>query len=134
VLKLILSLSATNLAQTMRSDFIKKELSEEVRGAILREYVTESLRQQELIKLSEAEIKALCPEVLAVVGELEAFWDDSEDPQGSGPGPRYFCVKEVLKRLGGEVNYELHDALFELMYLQYRHYYKFFLAHIASLI
>src|SRR5689334_3019306 len=56
VLKLILSLSTVNLAQTMKSDFIVKELSEKLRAEILQEYVCESLRQQELMKLKEDEI------------------------------------------------------------------------------
>lgn len=134
MLKLVMSLSAVNLAQTLKSDFIVREIPEPARGAILREYVMQSLREQELLKLEDAEVELLCREVMVVVRELQAFWDEKEDPQGSGPGPRYFCVKEVLKRLGGEVNYDLHDALFELMYLQYRHYYKFFLAHVSTLI
>ncbi|HVZ79802.1 MAG TPA: hypothetical protein VHE12_03265 [bacterium] len=131
-LKLILSLSTVNLAQTLKSDFIVQEVPEEVREGILKEYVHESLRQQELMRLAGAEIAALYPEVMAVVAELQNFWSESEDPQGSGPGPRYFCVKEVLRRLGGDVNYDLRDALFELMYLQYRHYHKFFQSHLSQ--
>lgn len=125
-LKLVMALSATNLVQTLKADFIVKEIPDATREAIVRDYVVESLKQQDLLKLGRRETEETVKGVLEVVQDLCLFWTDREDPQGGGPGPRYYCVKEVLKRMGGEVNYPLHDALFELMYLQYRHYLKYF--------
>jgi hypothetical protein len=112
--------------QTLKADFIVKEIPQNIREEIVRKYAAESLRQQDSHKLGKREIEEMVRGVMEVVEDLGRFWTDREDPQGGGPGPRYYCVKEVLKRLGGEVNYELHDALFELMYLQYRHYLKYF--------
>ena len=126
LLELVLSLSTTNLMQTLKSDFIVKKIPKENQDAIIRDYITESLRHQDLLKLKREQIDTIKGGVLVRAEELGKFWDESEDPKGSGPGPRYYCVKEVLKGLGGEVNYALHDALFELMYLQYRHYYRYF--------
>ena len=65
-----------------------------------------------------------CHAILGVVGELQAFWNNMDDPKS--PGPRYYCVKEVLRRLDDSMNYDLHDALFEFMYLQHKHYIYFF--------
>ena len=123
-LKLVMALSTTNLVQTLKSDFIVKEIPQNIREEIVHQYAAESLRQQDSHKLDKREIEEMVRGVMEVVEALNQFWTDREDI--GGPGPRYYCVKEVLKRLGGEVNYELHDALFELMYLQYRHYLKYF--------
>ncbi len=125
-LKLVMSLCACNLVQTMKADFIAEEINGQNSDDIIKDYILESFRTQDLVKLnkSEAEEKRLA--VMAIVRELEGFWDEKEDPHGSGPGPRYYCVKEILKRMGVQPNYDLHDALFELMYLQYKHYIKFF--------
>lgn len=133
VLKLVMALSTCNLVQTLKADFIVQNLSGEEREAVTRDYILESFRNQELVRLEgKEEIEGTREEVMKIVGELQRFWKDTEDPQGSGPGPRYYCVKEVLARLGGEVNYDLHDALFELMYLQYRHYLAFFRGFLAG--
>lgn len=122
-LKLVMALSTCNLVQTMKADFIIGDLKEGLRDEILLDYVKESLAKQDLIKLKgRAEVEEMRTAVMAVVNELQDFWKDGTDPQGSGPGPRYYCVKEVLKRIGGGPNLDLHDALFELMYLQHRHY------------
>ena len=127
ILKLVMALSACNLVQTMKADFIVEKIPEEEREAILRDYILESFRKQDLAPLSgKQEMEELRLAVMGIVGELERFWGGAEDPQGSGPGPRYYCVKEILARLGGGQNYDLHDALFELMYLQYKHYLAFF--------
>ena len=129
-LKLVMALSTTNLVQTMKADFIERDIPEATREEIVRHYVEESLRQQDFLKLGRGEIDRMVKDVVEVVASLGQFWTDREDI--GGPGPRYYCVKEVLKRMGGEVNYELHDALFELMYLQYRHYLKYFKALLAQ--
>jgi hypothetical protein len=132
ILKLVMALCTCNLVQTMEADFIVQKLSEDEHEAVLRDYILESFRNQDLVRLkAKDEIEGLRQEVMKVVGELKRFWGDT-DPQGSGPGPRYYCVKEVLARLGGEVNYDLHDALFELMYLQYKHYLAFFRTFLAG--
>jgi hypothetical protein len=126
IVKRVLALSTCNLVQTMKADFIVREFPEEKRDAITRDYILESLRNQDLFKLAgKDEAEEIRQGVMGIVAELERFWGGT-DPQGSGPGPRYYCVKEVLTRLGGQQNYDLHDALFELMYLQYRHYLKYF--------
>jgi len=126
LLELVLSLSTVNLVETLKSDFVMEKIPKEIQTAIVRDYITESLRQQDLMKLKREQIDTIKGGVLVQVEEMGKFWNESDDPQGSGPGPRYYCVKEVLKGLGGEENYALHDALFELMYLQYRHYYRYF--------
>ena len=127
ILKLVMALSTCNLVQTMKAEFITRKLNDETRDDIAREYVLESFKNQDLVKFKgPAELEALRKGVMGVVAELQKFWGNTEDPQGSGPGPRYFCVKEILARLGGGTNYEVHDALFELMYIQYRNYMKFF--------
>ena len=133
VLKLVMALSTCNLVQAMKADFIIREITEEERGAITREYVLESFRKQDLIPLSgKEEMEEVRQGVMAIVTELQEFWVGTEDPPGSGPGPRYYCVKEILGRLGGQQNYELHDALFELMYLQYKHYLSFFTGYLEG--
>lgn len=131
-LKLVMSLSTANLVQTMKADFIVQAIPAETQQEIIREYIEESFHQQEVHKIGKKEIEQASREVLSVVGELGKFWVESEDPQGTGPGPRYYCVKEILRRLGGAVNHDLQDALFELMYLQYRHYFKYFQVLLAS--
>ena len=126
-LKLVMSLCACNLVQTMKADFIAEEIGGQNLDDIISDYILESFRNQDLVKLSDKrEAEEMRLAVMGIVRELEGFWDEKEDPRGSGPGPRYYCVKEVLKRLGTQPNYDLHDALFELMYLQYKHYIKFF--------
>ncbi|HEY5038304.1 MAG TPA: hypothetical protein VIJ93_04450 [bacterium] len=127
LLKFVMALSACNLVQTMKADFVVQGFPAEHLKEITRDYVLESLDKQDLVKLKgKSEIEGMRLAVMEIVGELQGFWKEEEDPQGSGPGPRYYCVKEVLKRLGGQPNYDLHDALFELMYLQHRHYIRCF--------
>lgn len=125
-LELVMVLSACNLVQTMKADFIQGEFEPEVREDITREYILESLRRQDMVPLQgEKHLEIIRLGVMGVVAELQVFWKE-EESDGSGPGPRYYCVKEVLRKLGGAVNFDLHDALFELMYLQHRHYLSFF--------
>ena len=125
MLKLVLALSTCNLVRTMKSDFIAQEISEEDQQDIIDDYVVESLRRQVLLELKDgADKMEKCEAVLEVARELQAFWNNTDDPKG--PGPRYYCVKEVLRRLDDTMNYDLHDALFEFMYLQHKHYIDFF--------
>jgi hypothetical protein len=125
-LKLIMALSTCNLVQTMKADFIVEAFPPEALADITRDYILESLRKQDVVRLSKDGMEEMRPSIMGIVGELQGFWKEEEDPQGSGPGPRYYCVKEILGRIGGQTNYVLHDALFELMYLQHRHYIKCF--------
>lgn len=132
-LKLVMALSTCNLVQTMKAEFMAGAFTPEKAEALVKDYVLESLKKQDLLRLGAKEAEALRLEVMEVVAELQGFWNEEEDPQGSGPGPRYYCVKEILKRLGGgEPDHNLHDALFELMYLQHKHYLKFFRAHLEK--
>jgi|SRR5581483_5664893 len=125
MLNWVLALSTCNLLQTMKVDFVGRELDPDDLQDIVDDYVVESLRRQNLLKLRDgAELMEKCEGILSSVGELEAHWASGEDPKG--PGPRYYCVKDVLKRLGNTLNYDLHDALFEFMYLQHKYYIDFF--------
>ena len=125
LLKLVLALSTCNLVRTMKSEFIALEITDEDQQDIIDDYVVESLRRQILLPLKDgADRMEKCEAILGIARELQAFWNNTDDPKG--PGPRYYCVKEVLRRLGDEMNYDLHDALFEFMYLQHKHYIDFF--------
>lgn len=129
-LKLIMGLCACNLVQTMKAGFIVEGFPPESLEEITRDYVLESLRKQDLVRLHGKQEEEIRQAVMTIVGGLQEFW--KEDPQGSSPGPRYYCVKEVLKRLGTQTNYDLHDALFELMYLQHKHYIRCFMEILAE--
>jgi hypothetical protein len=125
LLKQVLGLSACNLMRTMKEDFVSIEIMGEDRQDVIDDYVAESLRHQNLVKLKDgADLMDRCQEILAVAESLQSFWDNTEDPKG--PGPRYFCVKEVLSRLGDSMNYELRDAFFEFTYLQHKYFIDFF--------
>src|SRR5258708_12633369 len=98
LLKLVMALSACNLVQTMKADFILGAFTLENRDSIVRDYVMESFRSQDLVKLDgKKEAEEVRQAVMEIVEGLLVFWNEEEDPQGSGPGPRYYCVKEVLK-------------------------------------
>lgn len=132
-LKIILAVSTCNLMQTMQADFIAQRIDAATRNEIIRGFTEESLRKQDLVKVksgSDMEAKRLA--IMAIVEELRKFWSDGDDPQGSGPGPRYYCAKEMLKRLGAEPGTDLHDALFELMYLRHKYYIDFFKSLLAQ--
>jgi len=125
LLKQILGLSTCNLIHTMQADFIANEIVGEDRQDIIDDYVVESLRRQTLVALKDgAERMERCQEILTVADGLQVFWDGAEDVKG--PGPRYFCVKEVLSRLGDASNYDLRDAFFEFTYLQHKYFIDFF--------
>jgi hypothetical protein len=125
LLKLLLALSACNLVQTMKEEFIDQAILPDDQLDITDDYVAETLRRQNVLKMSDgAELMEICVQILYLVGELEIFWRNDEDPKG--PGPRYYCVKEVLRRLGNEENFPLRDTLFEFMYLQHKHFIDYF--------
>ena len=125
LLKQVLGLSACNLIRTMKEGFISREILGEDQQDIIDDYVVESLRRQDLVRLRDgADLMDRCQEILAVAEGLQVFWNDSNDPKG--PGPRYYCVKEVVSRLGDALNYDLRDAFFEFTYLQHKHFIDFF--------
>jgi hypothetical protein len=120
-LKWVLAMSACNLNRTLKLEHIAARLSEDDRQDILDDYVMESLRHQNLQKFKDgAERMEKCGEILKAADELESFWYGAQDP--NNPGPRYYCVKAVLEHLGSQGQFDLHDALFEFMYGQYRHF------------
>jgi len=121
----VLALNACNLFQTMKEDFIDKEIDAEDRQDIVDDYVVENLRLQNSIKLNDgAEIMEKCQVILGLSDKFRIHWMAEEDQ--NGPGPRYYCVKDILRKLGNEKNYELHDALFEFVYLQHKHFIHYF--------
>jgi hypothetical protein len=127
LLKLVMALSACNLVQSMKADFIVKGFSQESLGEITRDFVLESLREQKLVPLEGKKAAGeMRLEIMKVVGELQEIWKKEEEGQGAGSGPRYYCVKEVLQRLGGKVNYGLQDALFALMCFRHQYYIRYF--------
>ncbi|SRR5579871_1582411 len=124
----ILGLSTVNLIRTMQVDFIAGEIVGEDRQDIIDDYVVESLRRQTLLALKDgAERMEKCQEILSVAEGLQVFWAEGTE-EAKGPGPRYFCVKEVLSRLGDASNYDLRDAFFEFTYLQHKYFIDFFRA------
>jgi hypothetical protein len=126
-LELLLGLCACNLAQTMRADFIVAGCDPAVQYDAVRYYITGLLKRQNLVKVKDdTDADSKRKAVIAVMEDLQKFWKEEEDPKGSGPGPRYYCVKEVLKRLGGGPDYDLHDNLFEMMYTRHKFYIDFF--------
>ena len=127
LLKLVMALSACNLVQTMKADFIVRGFSQESLGEITRDFVLESLRKQKLVPLEGKKAAGeMRLAIMKVVDELQEIWEKEEEKQGAGSGPRYYCVKEVLQRLGGKVNYGLHDALFALMCFRHQYYIRYF--------
>ena len=124
-LKLILGLNVCNLMQTMREDFINSQIDPEDRQDIVDDYVVENIRQlKEIVARDGAERMDKCTEIMEISEKLRAHWMGEEDH--SGPGPRYYAVKDILRRLGNEQNHDLHDALFEFMYTQHRHFIHYF--------
>lgn len=123
-LKHILALAACNLGQSMKAEFIAQKLPQDLRTEIIRDYVMESIKFQNVVNLKNAsEAEQMFGEVARIANELEIHWKE-EDPVG--PGPRYYCVKDLLHRLGGETDFNMHDSLFELMYLQHKALIDFF--------
>jgi hypothetical protein len=121
----VMALNACNLVQTMKEDFINKEIESEDQQDITDDYTVENLRMLSLINIRDgADLMEKCQDILGIAEKLRVYWTSEDDPKG--PGPRYYCVKDVLRRLGNEKNFELHDALFEFMYTQHKHFIHYF--------
>jgi hypothetical protein len=121
----VLALNACNLLQTMKEDFIDREIDSEDQQDIVDDYVVENLRMMGLSTIKDgADLMEKCQDILGIAEKLRIYWTDKEDAKG--PGPRYYCVKDVLRRLGNEKNFALHDALFEFMYTQHSHFIHYF--------
>jgi hypothetical protein len=121
----VLSLNACNLFQTMKEDFVDREIDSEDQADIVDDYVIENLRMLGLANVKDgADLMEKCQDILGIAEKLQVYWTGEEDRKG--PGPRYYCVKDVLRRLGNEKNFELHDALFEFMYTQHKHFIHYF--------
>lgn len=126
LLKQVLALNGCNLFQTMKEGFIDKQIDPEDRQDIVDDYIVENLRLQKTIPYQDgAELMDLCMAVQELAEKYELHWVVEREEAG-GPGPRYYCVKELLRRLGNEKNYELHDSLFEFIYLQHKHFIHYF--------
>src|SRR5271154_3653594 len=70
LLEQVLALSACNLVQTMKEDFIVLEIMGEDQQDILDDYVIESLRRQKLLKLADgAALMGMCREHVDPVWE-----------------------------------------------------------------
>lgn len=126
LLKQVLALNGCNLLQTMKEEFIDRQIDPEDRQDIVDDYIVENLRLQKAIPyLDGAELMDLCMAVQELAEKYNAHWEQEREEAG-GPGPRYYCVKDLLRRLGNEKNYELHDSLFEFIYLQHKHFIHYF--------
>jgi hypothetical protein len=126
LLEQILALNACNLFQTMKEDFIEQQIDSEDRQDIVEDYIVENLRLQTAVPYRDGgHLMDLCLEVEALAEKYKVHWIEERE-EASGPGPRYYCVKDLLRRLGNEKNFELHDALFEFVYLQHKHFIHYF--------
>ena len=126
LLEQVLALNGCNLFQTMKEDFIDRQIDPEDRQDIVDDYIVENLRLQKAIPYRDgAELMDLCLAVQELAEKYKAHWTEEREEVG-GPGPRYYCVKDLLRRLGNEKNYELHDSLFEFIYLQHKHFIHYF--------
>ena len=124
VLKLLLAVDACNLLQTMKEDFISREISEEDRQDAVDDYVVENLKGSAVIPCRDgAERMEQLDEILGVAAKFQENWtrEDTKDP-----GPRFYCVKELLRRLNCEDNTPIHDNLFEFVYQQHNRFIRYF--------
>src|SRR5689334_8112603 len=73
LLKLVMALSATNLVQTMKADFVVRDLPEEIRSQVVWDYISESFRKQDLLKLRGKAAEEAGHAVMDIVGGLNKF-------------------------------------------------------------
>ena len=124
VLKLLLAMDACNLSQTMKEEFIAKDIQEEDARDILDDYLMENLRDQTAIPCRDGgERMDLCLGILDQAAKFQEYWSKDEFKD---PGPRFYCVKELLRRLGSEANTPIHDSLFEFVYEQHNRFNRYF--------
>lgn len=122
----VLALNACNLVQTMQEDFINTEIDSEDQQDIADDYVIENLRMLGLINVRDgADLMAKCQDILEIAEKLRAYWTGKDDPK-EGPGPHYYCVKDVLRRLGNDKNVQLHEALLGFVNTQQKHFIYYF--------
>ncbi len=124
VLMLLIGLDTCNLLQTVKEEFIAKEIKEEDLQDIVDDYVVEYLKQQETIVIQDgADRMTRCEEVMTIASKFQENWtqEDRKDP-----GPRFYCVKELLRLLGNEKNTPIHDTLFEFIYEQHNQFIRYF--------
>jgi hypothetical protein len=119
--KLVLALSDCNLVQTLKEDIFASEFEREFLDSVIRDYIFECIRVLATVRMSDAqEVETFRTAVQGISKVLQEFWKDEEELRSGGLGPRYYCVKEVLKRLNDEGDFDVHDALFEHMYLEHK--------------
>jgi hypothetical protein len=124
VLKLLLAMDACNLSQTMKEEFIAKDIQAEDAQDILDDYLMENLRDQTVIPCRDGgERMDLCLGILDQAAKFQEYWSKDEFKD---PGPRFYCVKELLRRLGSEANTPIHDSLFEFVYEQHNRFNRYF--------
>jgi hypothetical protein len=124
VLMLLIGMDTCNLIQTLKEEFITKEISQEDIQDIVDDYVVEYLKQQDSIVIQDgADRMNRCQEALAIAVKFQENWtrEDRKDP-----GPRFYCVKELLRLLGNEENKPIHDTLFEFIYEQHNQFIRYF--------
>lgn len=123
--ELTLALNVCNLSQTMNEEFIKKEVDSEDREDIVDDYVVQNLRFQNWIAIRDgAERMERCQKILVIAEKLGENWSKKDEP--GGPGPRFYCVKDLLRRLGNEKNLVLQNELLNFVNLYHKHFQHFF--------
>ncbi len=121
----MLALNATNLLQTMKEEFISKEIDSEDGQDIVDDYVVENLRHQEWVPIKDgADLMEKCQNVEEIAQKFRIHW--MGDQEQNGPEPRYYCVMDILRRFGNERNHDLQDSLYEFITLQHKHFTHYF--------
>ncbi len=124
VLKILIAVDACNLLQTMKEEFISHEISEDDLQDTVEDYVVENLKDQTVIACRDgADRMDQCQEILGIAAKFQDYWhrEDTKDP-----GPRFYCVKELLRRLNCQANTPIHDAFFEFVYEQHNRFNRYF--------
>src|SRR5581483_8170793 len=81
----VLALNACNLFQTMKEDFIDREIDAEDRQDIVDDYVVENLRLQKAIPYQDgAQLMDLCLEVQTLAERYRIHWIEEREEAG-GP-------------------------------------------------
>ncbi|HUO57114.1 MAG TPA: hypothetical protein VMV05_02960 [bacterium] len=124
VLKHLIAVDACNLLQTMEEDFIAKELPKDSLLEILDDYVIENLKAEPMIPCRDgADRMQQCLEIMDIVEKYQEYW---VNPKTQDPGPRFYCVKDLLRRLGCESNAPIRDNLLMFVYEQHNKFIHYF--------